>query len=288
MERYEIELQAPGFDRPGTVIRYGHYGRPDRGVPQRARARLELREQRHGRCRGRPHRGRPGSSSTASTPSTGESWSNTSIPLEERAQRHRAFRVLGLRAGPAGWIGEDSPGVERRIGHRMHSLGAYHALNFALTRADLFPVAICQSGNYDPTGWTPWGERSNTAYFTNPTEYVAPPARRPPRLAATAGSTSCSPWGRVRGRRTRPARCRPPTRWASCWPTRGSRTSSTCGGTTPPTTGTWWPQADRPPPAPLRLTGVTRTPARHRLAPAVVVGGHVLVLALLEADRDSP
>ena len=28
MERYQVDLPAPGFDRPGTVIRYGHWGRP--------------------------------------------------------------------------------------------------------------------------------------------------------------------------------------------------------------------------------------------------------------------
>ena len=28
MERHQVELDAPGLDRPGTVIRYGHYGRP--------------------------------------------------------------------------------------------------------------------------------------------------------------------------------------------------------------------------------------------------------------------
>ena len=28
MHREQLELDAPGLDRPGTVIRYGHYGRP--------------------------------------------------------------------------------------------------------------------------------------------------------------------------------------------------------------------------------------------------------------------
>ena len=28
MEREQVELEAPGLDRPGTLIRYGHYGRP--------------------------------------------------------------------------------------------------------------------------------------------------------------------------------------------------------------------------------------------------------------------
>ncbi len=28
MDRVQLELDAPGLYRPGTVIRYGHYGRP--------------------------------------------------------------------------------------------------------------------------------------------------------------------------------------------------------------------------------------------------------------------
>ena len=28
MQRDQFELEAPGFDHPGTVIRYWHWGRP--------------------------------------------------------------------------------------------------------------------------------------------------------------------------------------------------------------------------------------------------------------------
>ncbi len=52
------------------------------------------------------------------------------------------------------------------------SLGAYHAANFALKRADLFPLAICMSGNYDPAAWDGWGERGDATYFNNPLDYV--------------------------------------------------------------------------------------------------------------------
>jgi len=51
--------------------------------------------------------------------------------------------------------------------------GAYHAANFALKRADVFPLAICMSGSYDPAAWDGWGERGETAYFNNPMDYVA-------------------------------------------------------------------------------------------------------------------
>ena len=39
--------------------------------------------------------------------------------------------------------------------------------------ADLFPLALCFSGNYDPTSWLGWGERGETLYFNNPVDYVA-------------------------------------------------------------------------------------------------------------------
>ncbi|MEO6822947.1 MAG: alpha/beta hydrolase-fold protein, partial [Candidatus Nanopelagicales bacterium] len=52
------------------------------------------------------------------------------------------------------------------------SLGAYHAVNAALRRADLFPYALGMSGNYDPSTWQGWGERGDTLYFNSPTSYV--------------------------------------------------------------------------------------------------------------------
>ena len=52
-------------------------------------------------------------------------------------------------------------------------MGAFHAANFALKRADLFPLAMCLSGNYDPSAWHAWGERGNEAYFNNPMDYVS-------------------------------------------------------------------------------------------------------------------
>jgi esterase/lipase superfamily enzyme len=52
-------------------------------------------------------------------------------------------------------------------------MGAFHALNFALKRADVFPLALCFSGNYNPAAWHPWGERGEAVYFNSPVDYVA-------------------------------------------------------------------------------------------------------------------
>jgi esterase/lipase superfamily enzyme len=100
-----------------------------------------------------------------------ESWSNPDIPLEERARRHGVYEA---------WIlGEVIPFVRADCGGATEviacgpSLGAFHAANFALKRADIFPLAICLSGNYDPSAWNGWGERGDAAYFNNPMDYVA-------------------------------------------------------------------------------------------------------------------
>ncbi len=72
------------------------------------------------------------------------------------------------RGGRAGW--GRGGGIE--IATLGCSLGAFHAANFALKRADLFPLAMCFSGNYDPASWHAWGERGSETYFNNPLDYV--------------------------------------------------------------------------------------------------------------------
>ncbi len=52
------------------------------------------------------------------------------------------------------------------------SFGAYHAANFCLKRADLFPLAIGLSGVYD-VAVQGGGERGDAVYFSNPMDYVA-------------------------------------------------------------------------------------------------------------------
>ena len=81
----------------------------------------------------------------------------------------RPLRVVGAHAARA-----VRPG---RLAHRgadrdRRSFGAYHAANFCLKRADLFPVAICMSGVYD-VSVQGGGERGDAVYFNNPMDYVA-------------------------------------------------------------------------------------------------------------------
>jgi esterase/lipase superfamily enzyme len=101
----------------------------------------------------------------------GESWSNTTIGLEERARRHQHYEAWILEQ-VVPQIRDDCGGAAEVIACGA-SLGAFHAANFALKRADVFPVAICMSGSYDPSAWHGWGDRSDAAYFNNPMDYVA-------------------------------------------------------------------------------------------------------------------
>jgi len=98
------------------------------------------------------------------------SWSNKSVPLEHRAHQHGVYEAWILdNVVPA--IHADCGGATE-IATVGASLGAFHSVLFALRRADLFPLAIGMSGNYDPSTWHGWGERGDAAYFTNPFDFV--------------------------------------------------------------------------------------------------------------------
>ena len=173
MERVQVELDAPGFDRPGTVIRYGHWGRPVLVFPS---------EQ-------------------------GRAWdyeNNGMVEAVAAADRRRPGQALlrGLlrrrhlvrRLDPARGAGPPARRV-RRVDHRPRwsggsartapgrptpsstgcSMGAYHALNFALTRADLFPLAICLSGQLRPRAVARVGGARRGGVLHQPHRLRAPP-----------------------------------------------------------------------------------------------------------------
>ncbi len=74
-----------------------------------------------------------------------QSWQAQDLPLEERARQHGFYESWILeRVVP--WIAADSGGSGELVATGV-SFGAYHAANFALKRAELFPLAICQSAS---------------------------------------------------------------------------------------------------------------------------------------------
>lgn len=102
-------------------------------------------------------------------------WHDDWLPREERARRHEAYER---------WI------VDRVDGDDVItagvSMGAFHAANLTLRRADRFPLALCFSGIYD-VGAIGWGERADSFYFNNPADYVRGLEGSPASLLLVAG-----------------------------------------------------------------------------------------------------
>jgi esterase/lipase superfamily enzyme len=169
MNREVAELWSDAIGAAGTVIRYGHWGRPALAFPsEQGRAWDFENNGMVGAVAGLIDAGRLKLYCVDSFDAS--SWSNSAIPVEERARQHGRYESWILNE-VTGWIHADSGGP-LEVMTLGCSLGAFHAANFALKRADLFPLALCFSGNYDPASWNGWGERGTAAYFSNPQDYV--------------------------------------------------------------------------------------------------------------------
>jgi esterase/lipase superfamily enzyme len=152
------------------VVSYGHWGRPVLAFPAEAGDAGEF--ERRGMVAAIGELLAAGRAKLYCVDSfDGESWSNRNVPLEERARRHQSYESWILdHVVP--FVRDDCGGASELIACGC-SLGAFHAANFALKRADVFPLAICMSGSYDPSAWDGWGERGDATYFNNPMDYVA-------------------------------------------------------------------------------------------------------------------
>ena len=169
MNSEATELWSAALGAAGSVIRYGHWGRPVLVFPsERGRATDFENNGMVGAVEGLIDAGRLKLYCVDSYDAA--SWSNHDIPLEERARRHGRYESW-IVGDVVPWIYRDCGGQSEVITLGC-SLGAFHAANFALKRADLFPLAMCFSGSYDPASWNGWGERGNEAYFNNPLDYV--------------------------------------------------------------------------------------------------------------------
>ena len=197
MNRRAIEIDG------GTVLAYGHYGRPVLAFPSENGEVVGLGGPRHGRrARGR-----------CSTPGRLKLYCVAVVRPRELDAR-ATCRSRSARGGTATTSGGCSTRLVPFVQADSHTrgrcsrpaarFGAYHAANFCLKRADLFPLAICMSGVYDVVGA---GRRRarRRRLLQQPDGLRRAPARRPPRLAARAARRCCSSAARASGR-TRPAR----------------------------------------------------------------------------------
>ena len=153
----------------GGVLAYGHWGRPVLAFPSE-QGRCDQYEERGMVAAIAPllEAGRVKLYCVDSYDSA--SWHDGGLPLEERARRHATYESW-IVGSVVPFIREDCAGIGDIV-VTGPSFGAYHAANFALKHADLFPLAICQSGVYD-VSVVGWGERGDAVYFNNPMDYVA-------------------------------------------------------------------------------------------------------------------
>ena len=170
MRREQVEIEAPSIGGAGTVIGYGHYGRPVLLFPAEQGRAWDLE-------------GTGMIDAVADLIEAGRAKVYTRRllrrrvvvePLDRAGGRAPAPTTPTRRGSSSAWCPPSTPTspAPQEILVAGCSMGAYHAANFALRRADLFPLALCLSGSYDPSHWHGWGERGDAAYFHNPMDYV--------------------------------------------------------------------------------------------------------------------
>jgi esterase/lipase superfamily enzyme len=169
MREHRVDLYSPAIGAAGQVICYGHYGRPVLAFPSEQGKAYDFAN--NGMVDAVADLVEAGRVKLYCVDSyDGASWVRRDAPLEERARRHEAYESWIVEQ-VVSFIAEDSGGAGDIVTTGC-SMGAFHALNFAFRRADLFPLAMCFSGNYNPSTWHGWGERGDAAYFNNPADYI--------------------------------------------------------------------------------------------------------------------
>jgi esterase/lipase superfamily enzyme len=167
VERRHVQLHSPAIGAPGGVIAYGHWGRPLLAFPSQQGPAWQYEERGMiDALAGEIDGGRVKVYAVDSFDSG--SWYREDLPLEERARLHGRYEDWILNQ-VVPWIQADSHTSEIMV--TGVSFGAYHAANFALRHAHVFPLAICQSGVYD-VSVVAGGERGDAVYFNNPMDYV--------------------------------------------------------------------------------------------------------------------
>lgn len=168
MRRDHVSVPAPAIGGHGDLIAYGHWGRPVLAFPSQQGKAWDYEDRRM--IESIAHLIEAGRVKVYCVDSFDSgSWYRSDLSLEDRARSHSLYEDWILNQCVP-WIFDDSGGPQDIIVTGC-SFGAYHAANFSLKRADLFPLAICQSGVYD-VSVVGDGERGDAVYFNNPMDYV--------------------------------------------------------------------------------------------------------------------
>jgi esterase/lipase superfamily enzyme len=167
VKRRHESLWSPAIGAEGRVIAYGHWGRPLLAFPSQEGPAWQYEERGMIDAIGGPiEEGRVKVYAVDSFDSG--SWYRDDLSLEERAQQHGRYEDWILNQ-VVPFVQADASTAEIIV--TGVSFGAYHAANFALRHAHVFPLAICQSGVYD-VSVVAGGERGDAVYFNNPGDYV--------------------------------------------------------------------------------------------------------------------
>jgi esterase/lipase superfamily enzyme len=169
VRRHAVSLHSPAIGAPGTVIAYGHWGRPVVAFATEAGDASEWERRGMVEAIGPLLDAGRVKLYTVDSFDTG-SWLVQDLSLEERAQRHGLYEDWLLNQ-VVPFVHDDCAGAAEIVLAGC-SFGAFHAANLALRRADLFPLAICMSGVYDVSRVGGDG-RGEAVYFNNPLDYVS-------------------------------------------------------------------------------------------------------------------
>ena len=168
MNGRHTSLWSPAIGAEGRVIAYGHWGRPLLAFPSQEGPAWQYEER--GMVDAVADLIEAGRVKVYAVDSfDSDSWYRGDLPLEERARKHGLFEDWIVNQ-VVPFIRDDSGGNAEIVVTGV-SFGAYHTANFALRHAELFPLAICQSGVYD-VSVVGGGERGDAVYFNNPADYV--------------------------------------------------------------------------------------------------------------------
>ena len=160
MRRDVWTVAAPSLSGEGHVIAYGHWGAPVLFFPAEGGSAVDLEERGVIHALAEPiEAGRLKVYAVDSH--DGSTWSNHSLELEERARRHEALPRSGSPTRSRRRSTATAAGrcPSRRLGPAS---GAFHAVNLALRRADLFPHALGHVGQLRPDVVERLGEHAAT------------------------------------------------------------------------------------------------------------------------------
>ena len=182
MNTRAAQLWSGAIGSAGTVIRYGHWGRPLLVFPaEQGRAGdFEANGMLDAIARAWSKRGESRfTASTATTPVRGRT-------AGYRSRSERAGTAATSRGSTTASCRGSTPtaGGPAEVATFGCSLGAFHAANFALKRAEKFPLALCFSGNFDPSSLAWLGRAGERGLLQQPARLCLALPRRPPRLAA--------------------------------------------------------------------------------------------------------